>query len=367
MIQRAYKTKLRPTAKQAMYFYGCAGVARYVYNWALADRKRMFEEGGKPNKFEQKKRFNAWKKEQAPWLAEYPYVVVERAFDDLDTAYQNFFRRIKQGTEKAGFPKFKSRHTSRKSFCLGNGGVHIEPDRIKLPRIGWVKLAERNYLPCDNAKLNRVTLSERCGAWYISAQMEVDDLESARLEGSIGIDLGVKALATVSDGATFDNPVTLKKYERKMARLQRELSRRKKGGSNRAKTKAKIAKLHGKIGNTRAHTLHNISHHVTYDILPERIVIEDLNVKGMLKNGRLSKAISDASMGEMRRQIEYKAEWIGADVCVADRWYPSSKTCSQCGCVQPMPLSERIYHCPDCGAVIDRDLNAAINLAQYKE
>lgn len=365
-MQRAYKTKLRLTPKQEAYFLACAGVARFVYNWALADRIERYEQGLSTNKFEQKKRFNALKHEQYPWLTEYPYVIVERAFDDLDAAYTNFFRRAKGGEAKAGFPKFKSRHKSRKSFCLGVSGVRIERDRIKLPRVGCVNLAEKGYIPTAGAKLNRVTVSEKAGEWFISAQMEVADPEPLPLNGTVGIDLGIKSLAVTSDGAAFDNPRTLTRYQKRLARLQRELSRRKKGSNNRAKTKARIAKLHNRISDTRSHTLHNISAHVVYDMQPERIVIEDLNVRGMVKNHKLAKAVSDASMGEMRRQIEYKAAWTGAEVVVADRFYPSSKTCSNCGHVkESLSLSERAYVCECCGVTLDRDYNAALNLAQY--
>lgn len=369
-MQRAFKTKLRPTPRQAAYFYACAGVARFVYNWALNDRIERYQQGLSTNKFEQKKRFNALKKEKFPWIIEYPYVVVERAFDDLDSAYQNFFRRVKEGKEQAGFPRFKNRHLCRKSFCLGVNGVTIESGRVRLPKVGWVNLAEKDYLPTTNAKLNRVTLTEKAGEWFVSAQVELPDPTPLELEGSagvdLGIDLGIKSLAVISDGTTFDNPKTLGKNERKLARLQRELSRRKKGSANRAKTKAKIAKLHQRIGDTRNHTLHDISAHVVYEMKPQRIVVENLNVKGMAANHSLAKAVHDASMSELRRQIEYKAAWVGAEVVVADRFYPSSKTCSGCGYVkETLGRNERTYVCERCGMVMDRDLNAAVNLANY--
>jgi putative transposase len=368
-MQRAYRTKLRLTAEQTAYFYACAGVARFVYNWALADRKQRREQGLSTSKFEQKKRFNALKLEQFPWLAEYPYVIVERAFDDLQDAYTHFFRRIKEGKEKAGFPRFKSRHTSRKSFCLGQNSVIIETGRIKLPKVGWVNLAENGYIPCTGSagvKLNRATVSERAGAWFISVQVEEPDPEPLAVAGTVGVDLGIKSLAVTSDGASFDNPKTLTRFEKRMARLQRELHRRVKGSRNRVKTKDRIAKLHAKISNVRSHTLHNISAHVVYDLAPERIVVEDLNVKGMTANHHLAKAVIDASMGELRRQIEYKAQWAGAEVIVADRWYASSKTCSNCGHVKEvLSLSERIYVCEVCGVILDRDHNAALNLAAY--
>ena len=362
LIQKAFKTKLRVNNSEASYFYACAGLNRFVYNWALADRIDRYKDGKSTNKFEQKKRFNALKHLEYPWIKEYPYIIVERAFDDLDSAYKNFFRRVKSGGDKPGFPKFKSRYRSTPKFCLGKSGVSVEPGRVRLPRIGWVRIEERDYFPLGG-KLNSVTLSEKNGVWYISAQKEFDvEIQTAQ-NSPIGVDLGIKSLAVCSDGASFDNPKTLRKYERKMNQLQRELHRRKKGSSNREKTKAKIAKLHEKIANIRAATLHDISRYVTANAQPAIVVVEDLNVKGMMSNRKLSKAVADASMGELRRQIEYKAQWYGSSVYVADRWFPSSKMCSNCGEVKSdLTLSDRVYRCDCCGFEIDRDLNAALNL-----
>jgi putative transposase len=368
-MHRAYRTKLRTTTTQAAYFEGCAGVARFVYNWALADRKSRYEQGLSTNKFEQKKRFNSLKTTEFPWLAQYPQVIGERAFDNLDNAYNKFFQRVKEGKEKPGFPRFKNRHNSRRSFCLGVNRIHIEHGRVKLPHIGWIKLAEKGYIPStgsEGIKLYRVTISEQAGEWFISAQMEVPDPRPLPLHGTVGIDLGVKALATTSDGSTFNNPKTLRRYEKRLARLQRELFRRQKGSSNRNKTRAKIAKLHNRIGNVRSHTLHNISAHVVYNRRPACVVVENLDVRGMGKNHRLAKAVNDAAMGKLRRQIEYKAAWSGVRVVVANRFYPSSKRCSGCGHVkESLALSERTYICENCGVVLDRDLNAALNLVQY--
>lgn len=363
MIKRAYKTKLDLNNEQRSYFVGCAGVSRFVYNWALADRKTMFEAGGKPNIYEQKKRFNSLKHEQFPWLTEYPYVIVQEAFDDLDTAYQNFFRRVKGGAEKAGFPKFKSRHTSSMSFRV-RGSVTIKDDSIKLPKVGWVRLAEKGYIPTQGYKLLFATISEKAGDWFASVQVEKEIVDVHPIGGVIGVDMGIKSLAVCSDGTTFDNPKALGKEEKKLARLQRELSRRVKGSKNRLKTKAKISKLYRKIVDTRKHTLHNISRHVTAKTMPKTVVIEDLNVKGMMANHKLAKAVADASMSEMRRQIEYKSAWNNIEIKIADRWYPSSKTCSNCGNVKDtLTLGERVYTCDCCGFSIDRDLNAALNLA----
>lgn len=358
---RSFKTELKPNNKQATFFSQCAGAARFVYNWALRDRMTKYESGEKSNMFEQKKRFNALKKDEYPWLYDVPYTLQEQAFANLDAAYKNFFRRIKNG-ETPGFPKFKKRGVAE-AFTL-RGNITIEEKRIKLPVIGYVTLKESGYLPTKEARILAVTISKKADRWYLSAQCEIEIDDPCQPTGNpLGIDTGIKSLAVFSDGRTFDNPKTLNKHEKKLARLQRELARRKKGSANRQKTKHKIAKLHAKIGNTRKHTLHNISA-AAISSSPETIVIEDLNVLGMMKNEKLAKAVADSSMGELHRQIKYKAVWHGIEVLEADRWYPSSKTCSACGHKkETLALSERIFTCDNCGAIIDRDYNAAMNLA----
>jgi len=364
-VLRAYKTELDPTNKQCTWFMRCAGAARFVYNWALADRKERWEQGQQnTNLYEQKRRFNALKREQWPWLYDVPYTLQDAAFVNLDTAYQNFFRRVKQGQEKVGFPKFKSRKRGIGSFIL-RGSIHVEEGRIKLPRIGWVRLKEHEYLPSEQqVKLLSVTISERAGRWYASVQVEEDGPEPETGTDIIGVDLGISHLAVCSDGTVFENPKALIQAERKLARLQRELDRRTQGGQNWHKTKAKIAQCHARIANVRQHALHQVSHYITAKVKPETVVIEDLNVNGMLQNHHLARAISDVSFGELRRQIEYKAKWHGVKVVIADRFWPSSKACSRCGCVKSnLTLADRTYTCDDCGLVIDRDLNAALNLA----
>jgi putative transposase len=366
-VLKAYKTKLRPTRRQARYFFGCAGAARYVFNWALADRKATFEAGGKPNKFEQKRRFNAIKDELCPWIREYPYKLAEAEFDHVDKAYQNFFRRIKSGKvgKEAGFPKFKNRFRDHQSFTLRDS-IRVENGRIRLPIIGWVNLAEKDYIP-ENVSIKFATVSLRAGCWFISVQVE-EQIEAPETNGHIvGVDVGIKSTAVLSDGRTFEAPKTLYKYEKRMARLQRELHRRKKGSANRTKTKARISKLHRKIADTRAHHLHNVSKAVVASF-PRAVVIEDLNIKGMLKNGRLAKALSDAGMGELHRQIAYKSEWSGAELIEAGRFFASSRLCHKCGWYhEDLTLADRTYKCGGCGNEIDRDLNAAKNLAAYGE
>jgi len=369
-IKRAYKTKLDPNDEQCGYFSACAGTARFVFNWALADRKAMFEAGGKPNKFEQKRRFNAWKKENAPWLANYPYVILQEEFDHVDVAYQNFFRRVKQGSADPGFPRFKSRHRDKQSFTL-RGSITVEAGRIKLPKMGWVRLAESGYIPTEGIRILFVVVSRTAADWFVSVQVEQEIADPQPAQGApLGVDLGIKSLAVCSDGVTFDNPHTLRKYTRKMDRLQRELSRRtiktnkRVVSKNARKTVKKIAALHQTIANVRRHTQHNISRHATAITKPSVVVVEDLNVKGMMANHNQAKAVADVGMGELRRQIEYKAAWSGVRVVVADRWFASSKTCSKCGNIKDtLDRNERVYRCEACGAELDRDLNAAMNLA----
>lgn len=360
LINRAYKTELDPNNKQKSCFRKCAGAARFVYNWGLRDRIERYERGEKTNMYEQKKRFNALKKTEYTWICDVPYELQSEAFSHLDKAYQNFFRRLKSG-EKPGFPNFKKRGV-RESFTL-RGSVYIAEGKIKLPIIGWVNLKEKGYIPVEGIKILSVNISERAGRWYASIQCQQEIPDPVQPTGDpIGVDVGIKSLAVLSDGTTFENPKVLKYAEKKLATLQRELSRRVKGSANREKTKQKIAKLHAQIANMRKHALHNVSHAIV-EKQPSKIIIEDLNVKGMLKNKSLSKSISDASMSELHRQIEYKAKWARIDVIKSDRWFASSKTCSNCGRKkETLSLSERVFTCDNCGISLDRDHNAALNL-----
>ena len=363
-ITKAYKTELDPNNKQRTMMARSCGAARYVYNWGLTEWKTWYERGDKPSGMKLCKHFNSVKDEVCPWIREVPYAITESAFRNLYAAFQHFFRRVKNG-EKPGYPKFKKRGVNG-SFQLRS--TRIEDDRVRLTGIGWVRLKERGYIPPTDSGASfgvYATISERAGRWFISVLVGEDIPEPVNgNNGVLGIDLGVKALATCSDGTVFENPRALRQEERKLKRLQRELSRRKKGGQNWRKTKAKIARCHQRIANIRRHAQHQVSHYATAKKKPKTVVLEDLNVSGMVKNRRLAQAISDAGMSELRWQIEYKAQWHGVDVLIADRFYPSSKTCSDCGSVKPqLKLSERRFACPDCGVVIDRDLNAALNLA----
>lgn len=363
-VLRAYKTELDPNNKQRTKMAHCCGAARYVYNWGLAEWKAWYERGDKPSGMRLCKHFNGIKDEFCPWIREIPYAVTESAFRNLDSAFRHFFRRVKSG-EKPGYPKFKKRGANN-GFQLRD--TKIEDNRVRLTGIGWVRLKEKGYIPTTDSEAKfgvYATISERAGRWFISVLVQEEIPEPINGgNGALGVDLGIKALATCSDGTVFENPRALRKEERKLKRLQRELSRRTRGGKNWHKTKDKITCCHKRIADIRSHAQHQVSHYVTAKARPGTIVLENLNVSGMTKNHCLARAISDVGMYELRRQIEYKAEWYGCGVLIANRFYPSSKTCSECGSIKPqLKLSERRFVCPDCGIIIDRDLNAALNLA----
>jgi putative transposase len=346
-----------------------AGAARFVYNWSLAEWQRQYEAGEKPSRYGLCKQFNSIKDKECPWIREIPYAVTEAAFHNLNFAFKNFFRRVKNGSDKIGYPKFKKKGYDD-SFQLR--GTKVKYNKVRLTHIGWVRLKEKNYIPTFDKKVKfgtYATVSRCADRWFISIQIE-EEIPEPENESTLilGVDFGLKALAVCSDGTVFENPHALQQEERKLARLQRELSRRKKGGQNWKKTKHKIQKCHARITNIRKHALHQVSHYITAKTRPRMVVLEDLNVSGMMQNRYLSKAISDVGLYELRRQTEYKAGWNGIKVLIADRFYPSSKMCSECGAVKSvLKLSERIYICSECGTIIDRDLNSARNLAALGE
>lgn len=369
-ILKAYKTELDPNDKQVALFRQCAGTARFVFNWGLATWQHWYEDGKKPSEYSLRKHFTEIKDEQCSWIREYPYAVTEAAFANLSDAFKHFFRRVKQG-ETSGYPKFKKRG-QHDSFQLRD--VKVKQDRIYLPsargapkdkKFGWVRLKERGYIPTSGKYGIYATISRQADRWFISVLVYEDAPEVELTDDVIGVDLGIKSIAVCSDGAVFDNPRTLAQAERKLKRLQRELSRRTKGGANWRKTQLKLQRQYAKVANIRRHIQHQISHHVTVKAKPRAVVLEDLNVSGMVKNHHLAKAVSDVGFYELRRQIEYKAEKLGIEVVLASMWYPSSKTCSGCGWKnEGLTLGDRVFSCPQCGLELDRDYNAAINLSR---
>lgn len=366
-ILRAYKVEIDPNNVQRTALLKHAGAARFAWNWGLARRKQEYEETGKSsNAITQHRQLNELKKTDFLWMYDVSKAAPQEALRDLDKAYQNFFRRVKKGGETPGFPKFKSRKNGIGSFRT-TGAIHVENARIKLPRIGWLRLKEHGYIPIDGIHVLSVTVSESAGHWFVSVQCR-QEIEVAQATGEpVGVDLGIKELAVVSDGQRFENPKALRKAQSKLKRFQRELSRRKKGGKNREKTRQKIAKAHQRIANIRRDTLHKATSDIVAKTKPDSkrpsvVVLEDLNVSGMLSNHCLAQAISDVGFAEFRRQLEYKSVWYGSDLMLADQFFPSSRLCRHCGCINSeLKLSDREWTC-DCGAILDRDLNAALNL-----
>ena len=365
-VLKAYKTEIDPNNVQRTALLRHAGAARFAFNWGLAKRKREYEENGKSsNAMELHRQLNALKKTDFPWLYEVSKAAPQEALRDLDKAYQHFFRSLENG-QKRGFPKFKSRKKGIGSFRL-TGAIHITETHIKLPRIGWLRLKEHGYIPTDNIHILSVTVSESARRWFVSVLCK-QGFEIVQAIGEpVGVDLGIKELAVVSDGRRFENPKPLKKAQTKLRRLQRELSRRRMGGKNREKTRKKVAKAHQRVANIRRDALHKATSTIVAKTKPDSerprvIVLEDLNVAGMAKGHRLAQAISDVGFAEFRQQLEYKCLRYGSTLLVADRFFPSSRLCQHCGSInQELKLSDREWTC-DCGTTLDRDLNAAINL-----
>jgi len=358
-IQRGYKAELKPNQAQTAALVRHCGTARFVYNYALEERIKHYEATGKTlNWAEQDRLFNSIKREKFPWVYEVSKWCAQSAIKNCDTAFCNFFRRMKQGGPPC-FPRFKSKHRSKPSYTIG-GGIPIENDRVKLPKIGWVRLKRKGYIPTD-AKINSVTVSQRADRWFVSVQVE-EPIDVAENQGApIGLDLGLHCFVVGSDGAKLESPKPLKASLKRLQRLSRRHSRKVKGSSNRRKSAQRLGRLHYRIACQRADFLHKASHGFSTRNSP--VYTEDLNVKGMVKNHCLSRAISDAGWGEFVRQLGYKCKWYGSELRQVGRFYPSSKTCSACGLIlDELPLSVREWTCESCGTQHDRDLNAARNI-----
>lgn len=349
----AHKIQLDPNNKQANYFAQAAGVARLSYNWGLVEWKKQYEAGEKPNIFALDRQFNEIKRQEFPFVLNVSKCAPQRALSNLGKAFKTFFQNVKQG-KKPGFPRFKKKGI-HDSFYLSNDCFMVKDKKIRIPKLGWVNMTEELRF---TGKIMSATISKTAGKWFVSISVEVPDAPKCsdnQVHSSVGVDLGIKTLATLSDGTVFENPKNTQKHEKKIRRLNKSLARKVKGSSNWRKTKEKLAKAHYKIACARKDALHKLTHFLASNY--SHVCIEDLNVKGMVKNHCLAKAISDCGFGEFRRQLEYKA----LHVQVVDRFFPSSKMCSNCGQIHKMPLSERTMKC-DCGFETDRDFNASTNI-----
>jgi putative transposase len=299
-----------------------------------------------------------WKRSEAPWLSEVDSMALQQSLRDLDKAYKNFFR----SPGKVGFPRFKSKHAGRKSYRTNNVTI-VDGRHIKLPKLGLVKA--RVSRPIEGRILSATVKQVASGKCYVTVCC-TDVPASQMPQGPVkvmGIDVGVHDLMVRSDGVRVANPKGLAKAERKLAREQRRLSRKQKGSANRAKQRRRLALVHEKVANRRKDAIHKATTSAVCE--SQAVAVEDLNVRGMQGNHRLAKAVSDASMGAVLRQLEYKCAWYGRGFVRVDRFYPSSKTCGCCGAVYDgLTLAMREWSCPECGCVHDRDLNAACNIAR---
>jgi putative transposase len=327
--------------------------------------------GTNPSAIDLHRELNALKQTDVPWMYEVSKCAPQEALRNLDAAFAHFFRRAQlkqqgQWRGKHGYPRFKTRKRGLGSFRL-TGSIVVLPDAIQLPRLGRLRLKERGYLPISGVKILSATVSEQAGYWYVSVQVEQAQAVPANTGTVVGVDLGVKSLATFSDGTVIANPRHLKRRLKKIKRFHRAVSRRVKGSKNRKKAARRLGRLYRNVSNQRNDTLHQLT--ASLAKTKSVIVIEDLHVAGMLKNHHLAQAIADVGFGAFRRQLAYKAAWYGSRVVLADRWEPSSKTCSGCGWYDgTLDLNDRTFHCRNphvpCGLVLDRDLNAAINLVK---
>lgn len=364
-IHKYYKVELDPNDLQKTHFARHAGAARFAYNWGLSRREEEYQNNKrKLNSIDLHKELVILKKTKLHWLNDVSKCAPHEALRDLDTAYKNYYRRLKNKERNPGLPKFKNKKDGTGGFRLldyNKSGIIIESNRIRLPKIGWVKLKEKNYLPIG--KTNIVSVKEHAGHWFVSVHTEQEMHPKENNGGVIGLDLGLTDFAAMSDGIKIKNQKFLSRAARRERRLSRAHSRKQAGGENKKKSHKKLTILHYRITCKREDFLHKLSTQLAKT--KSVIVVEELCVEGMKKNRRLSRSVSDSGWKEFVEHLSYKTVWYGSKLIKADRFFPSTKKCSKCGNIKDkMELSERVYRCGVCGLIIDRDLNAAKNLAK---
>ncbi|MBK1649820.1 RNA-guided endonuclease InsQ/TnpB family protein [Rhabdochromatium marinum] len=353
----AHKIELRPTAEQADYLARACGSKRHCYNQLLGHFK---QNGVKWSKAAAYQHYIKVLRPQFPWYNEVSARVTRNAIDDLDNAFKHFFRRVKLG-QTPGFPTFKKKGVGDSFALREKPKFDVDGRTLRIEKLK-TRIKMRQTLRFTGT-LNQVTISMRAGKFYASILVETQDYDPhAPDRESVGVDFGLKSLAVLSDGTEIPANQKLKANLKKLARKQRHLSRKQPKSNRQAKAKLAVAKLHKRVSDQRQAVLHELSDNLTRNY--QVITIEDLNVRGMVRNRKLARTVSDAGFGTLRQMLTYKAELRGVELVVADRFFPSSKMCSACGQVHEMPLDKRTMEC-DCGNVVDRDLNAAVNLNEY--
>lgn len=396
MITISHKIELVPNDRQKTYFRKASGCARLAYNWGLAEWQRRYRDGEKVDAYGLKKAFNAIKREEYPFVLEVTKYATQQPFINLGRAFRKFFDDLKKGI--VSYPQFKKKKDNGGSFYIGGDQVSLSDTNrnskafrkmphnvkqkrqyLKVPNLGWVKMTERLRFI---GKVNGVVISQQGDRYFASFSVQVTEDEYRRTHPDVsadnadrkaGIDLGIKSALILSDGVAVDNPKPLKKNLRKIRRMSRQLDRRahartkqerlegRKKSNNYRKLSVRLSNAQRKVADIRRDFIQKVTTILTTHYT--HIALENLNVKGMTRNRRLARSVSDVAFGELCRQMEYKSALNGTRITKADRFYPSSKTCSVCGHVRhDLKLSDRTYHCDRCGAVMDRDYNASLNL-----
>lgn len=363
-VNQAFRFELDPNAAQREALARHVGAARFAYNWGLVRCLQALEHGQPlPSSTRLHREWNRWKRENATWWVEVSKCAPQEAFRDLERAFRSWRRGL------ARKPRFKRKKSLAGNTARFTGSVRVLLRHVQLPRIGRVRTKERTdkllaLLDGRRVRVLSATVSREADRWYVSLTCNVQRPDPPPRQGEpVGVDLGLVSFLVLSDGTRVDSPRPLAKALRLLRRRSRRLSRKQKGSRNHAKAALCLARLHRRVRCIRRDFLHR----VTTQLVKTKpvIVVEDLNVRGLVR-GKLSRSVADAGWATFRQMLEYKARWYGSRLITAPRGFPSTRICSRCGCLAPrMPLSARVFRCPECGLELDRDLNAALNLRIY--